>query len=464
MIVSLSEYPTLAEQACELLRQTGDLVSEPLSQRVDIDDYFEKLKRLATVKLYIEQGIPLGIIAYYANDTKGQNAYLSWIGIKNGFSGQGVAGVLLDNMHADCQHRGMKSISLEVSPDNTSALCLYRKHGYETIGLRFGKPQMSRTLPQTYQFTRIDTADWFVKRNIELRIKRDDLFPMSGGGNKSRKIGYIVRSAIANGHKSLVTNGGLQSNHCRAAAIACAEAGLPCRLVLHSAVRTKDPPTGNLLLMQLAGAEIEFCEKRHLAQRMDAAVSDWTKKGLKPLYVWGGGHCIEGSLAYLDAAYEAQLQCRGWIPDFLVVPSGTGTTQAGLTVGYARLPTKVIGVSVAREQKSGQKVIDAAIRDLWDNLDLQSLPPVTMFRDDWVCGGYEQADNQVINTIQISGRRGLVLDSTYTGKAMVGLSQMIASGLIPERSRVLFWHTGGLLNLLAAKQAFVVPAKAKEAF
>lgn len=287
---------------------------------------------------------------------------------------------------------------------------------------------------------------------VELYIKRDDFFPMSGGGNKARKILYIINNAIKNEYDALVTNGSIQSNHARAAAIACATNNLHCKLVLHGDPSKVYHLTGNLLLMKLSTAEIEVVPISQLSEAMDRSILEMRAKGLNPLYVWGGGHCLQGSLAYYDAAKEAQKQCGEWIPDYIVHASGTGTTQAGLSVGFAGSNAKVIGISIAREKERGESIIRESIDELKDYLKLDR--PVNIdFRDDWIYGGYEKVNDNIIENIKMAAEcEGLILDPTYTGKAFTALVDMIRNGEIPKDSKVLFWHTGGLLNLMASEQ------------
>lgn len=286
--------------------------------------------------------------------------------------------------------------------------------------------------------------------DVELKCFRDDYFPMVGGGNKARKFDYIVKYAVENGYNCLVTNGGMQSNHARAAALLSARVGIHCSLVLH----TDDPKSlhsvkGNLMMMMMGGAEVRFCHLSELASTMDDEMQRMKDLGYKPLYVWGGGHCVQGSLAYYDAALEAQEQCGEWIPDYIVHASGTGTTQAGLVAGYANLPTKVVGVSVAREKKRGGQVVKDSLNELGNFLNKDFSKEEVLFRDDWTFGGYEEYSQPLLDVIDETAKKGLILDPTYTGKAWYGLLEMIKSGEIPKGSKVLFWHTGGLLNLLS---------------
>ncbi len=289
--------------------------------------------------------------------------------------------------------------------------------------------------------------------NIDLRIKRDDLYPMSGGGIKARKMQYIMNDVLENGHDILVTNGGPQSNHARAAALIAAEIGMKCHLVVVLEPGVKYPLSGNILLMKIAGATIEYCRKEQLSERMDQAIEHYKKLGHTPAYIWGGGHCHAGTAAFVDAALEARTQCKEWIPDYLVIASGTGTTQAGLAIGYADLSTRVIGISVARDAERGGRVIKDAVNDYYREAGRPKKAVTIDFRDNWICGGYEKINEELLKLVKKAATAGLIVDTTYSGKGLYGLIGLVKKGDIPEGSRVLFWHSGGLMNLMASELA-----------
>ncbi len=292
--------------------------------------------------------------------------------------------------------------------------------------------------------------------DIELRIKRDDLYPMPGGGIKARKIRYVMRDVVSAGHDVLVTNGGPQSNHARAAAVACAEIGIRCHLVIVLEPGTEYRDAGNILLMRLSGATMEFCRKDQLAERMDAAMASLTKHGHSPLYVWGGGHGVQGTLAFVEAAAEAQGQCGEWHADYMFAASATGSTQAGLAIGYAGSPTRVIGISVARDAERGGRIVCECVADYYAHGLSAPAPESTVkveFRDEWTDGGYERTSPALLDVVQRAARAGVFVDPTYSGKALRGLVELVRRGEVPRGSRVLFWHTGGLMNLQASALA-----------
>ncbi len=290
---------------------------------------------------------------------------------------------------------------------------------------------------------------------VDLWVKRDDLFPLTGGGNKARKVKYIARDVEHRGADSVVTTGGLQSNHARAVALMAAEHGWKCKLVLHGEKSQLDRPKGNLLLMCLTGADIVVVPAERIGPTMKEAMHEFVCQGYKPYEITGGGHMLSGSIAYAEAVKELEYQCRDyqWRPDWIVLASGTGTTQAGLLGGLdmAGWETRVVGISAARKNPRGRLIVEQAYADLRQHLGLEGPGRYVDFRDDWTGEGYERPTNATLAAICKAARlEGLILDPTYTGKAFAALLDMIHGYEIREGSHVLFWHTGGLLNLAAS--------------
>lgn len=292
--------------------------------------------------------------------------------------------------------------------------------------------------------------------NIDLRIKRDDLLPVSGGGNKLRKAVRIFNEVNRKGCNAVVTIGGLQSNHARVVALLAAQRGWRCKLVLHGSPSALNHPVGNTLLMRLAGAEIVVVSSDQIASAMKKATQDFRNDGYMPYEIPGGGHSLEGAMAYVDAVKELEEQCKNdqWRPEWIIHASGTGTTQAGIIAGLESVgwQTRVAGISVARENQRGTDILEQFCIELRQHLKLDSNAgqPVD-FRDDWISGGYEKSEQNVFSVIRMAGKmEGLILDPTYTGKAFCALIDLVNSGDIKRGARILFWHTGGLINLLAS--------------
>lgn len=296
---------------------------------------------------------------------------------------------------------------------------------------------------------------------LDLWAKRDDLLPLSGGGNKARKIWRIAELVETRQCNAIVTTGGTQSNHARAAALLAAQKGWKCKLILHSAEALNSPPTGNLLLMQLTGAEIEVVSPEQISESMKCAIEELGSRGYAPYEIPGGGHCIAGGLAYVEAIDELnkQLHSVDWFPEHIVLASGTGTTQAGIVIGLENLgvAARVHGISVARKNPRGSNVLSEMCSELRMHLGLTSIETRVRFDfwDNWIGDGYERANKKVLETIRLASRlEGLILDPTYTGKAFTGLIALVERKEIPLGSKVLFWHTGGLLNLMASCHLF----------
>lgn len=283
---------------------------------------------------------------------------------------------------------------------------------------------------------------------VRLRVKHDDLFQDCGGGNKARKLQYIVKAALDAGHDAIVTTGGGQSNHVRATALMSARLGLRAIMVVQAVT---PPRGGNLKLARLSGAELRFVKAEDTAAAMDAAMADLKKEGRNPYYLRGGGHCLEGAFAYHEAVAELR---RETPPDFIVLASGTGATQAGLISGCrAFLPkTTVLGVSVARSNEKGSRAIGESLAELSLHMGSKDAAPPIRFDDSFMGEGYESAGPELLETIRWAAlTEGLILDPTYTGKAFRGLREYAKNGTLPVDSDVLFWHTGGLLNLMASE-------------
>lgn len=285
--------------------------------------------------------------------------------------------------------------------------------------------------------------------NIKLCIKHDDYYPLWGGGSKARKIIPIIQDAEEKGANALVTSGAPDSNHARVVALAAAELGWPCAVVVHG---KEDYTKSNLKIMKISGAKLYFVKHQNVASAMDFMMEEFRAQGKSPYYVWGGGHSILGTLSFFKAVEEFHSQSPNWLPDFVLVPSGTGGTQAGLHVGFREISPKiqVIGISVARNKERGEKAVFNAAQALCDHMSLSpKMAEGIDFRDNWVGEGYSKPYPQLLSTIKHAATKGLITDPTYTGKALTALFDLVKNGEIPCTAKVLFWHTGGIMNLLS---------------
>ena len=295
----------------------------------------------------------------------------------------------------------------------------------------------SLTLPSPLH--RLDATSSRLRRDVW--VKRDDLIPELLGGNKARKNVAILRAALAPEGavpNVLITNGGVQSNHARVVALLGARLGVKVHLVLHGSPGTYRAGNSNLSVAHMAGADTHFVSPDAIAETIANLTESAAARGERALVVPGGGHSEEGA-----AAYEAAVDELPFAPACIVVASGTGGTQAGLIRGVRRRGwnTRVIGVSVARDQQRGVSAVRELLRDA-DDMQVE-------FRDEFRFGGYGARAPELDRFIEMTVREdAMLLDATYTGKAMYALHQLAASGeLGANRDTVVFWCTGGLLNM-----------------
>jgi D-cysteine desulfhydrase len=278
---------------------------------------------------------------------------------------------------------------------------------------------------------------------IRLLVKRDDLLPFPLAGNKVRK---LTRELSARGVRAgdvVITNGGIDSNHCRTAALLGARMGVDVNLVLHTADTTARDPL-SVRLAHALGAGVHVVPPTEIPDRVDTLHKLHVDAGRAVHVIPGGCHTKAGVEAYADAAAEL-LDQLGSPPDAVVLASGTGATQAGLVAGLARAGcrTRVVGISVARPAHRGAAAVREALS--WFDGDAEA---AIEFLDDFVDGGYGVASEATRDTVRRAWRLGLPLDPTYTGKAFRGLTQLALAGAIPQGATVVFWHTGGLMNQL----------------
>lgn len=288
---------------------------------------------------------------------------------------------------------------------------------------------------------------------IELSVKRDDFTGFGGGGNKVRKLEYLMADAVAQGVKVLITTGGHQSNHARMTAAAARKFGMKPILVL----RGNRPATmqGNLLLDHLLGAEIDFLDPdayfTEINPRMQAHAEAAEARGEKPYIIPLGGASALGAMGYVSAVRElaAQYEQAGKpAPDLIVAPVGSGGTLAGLLIGCAMFwpETKVAGIAVSGSAVPFSERIAAmanAGAELLD-FDRRFEPSEIRIENGYVGEAYAVPSlegNAAI--IRMARAEGLFLDPVYTGKAVAGLLDCVRQGSIAQGSRVLLVHCGG---------------------
>lgn len=285
-----------------------------------------------------------------------------------------------------------------------------------------------------------------------LLVKRDDQTGLAFGGNKTRKLEFLVAEAQAAGADTIITAGALQSNHCRQTAAAAARFGFGCILVL-----VGEPPaqvSGNLLLDDLLGARIIWTDKNRRDEILQATLDSARKQGKKPYLVPYGGSNSTGALGYTFAMEEFVDQ--GIHADWVIFASSSGGTQAGLVLG-ARLfhfSGKILGISVDEPQRNLQIQVARLASETSERLGprIEFAADEVLVNADYAAPGYGVLTGAERDAIQLFAKNeGLLLDPVYTGRAAAGLLDLIRKGFFRNNETVLFWHTGGQPALFAEK-------------
>jgi D-cysteine desulfhydrase family pyridoxal phosphate-dependent enzyme len=284
-------------------------------------------------------------------------------------------------------------------------------------------------------------------------LKRDDLTGVGLGGNKVRKLEFVIGRAVADGCDVLVVSGGFQSNLARIAAAMGNRLGLKVVLVLGGEPGESRLPVGNLLLDHLYGAAVHTVDtvpRWEFGTAVEDVTLELRRKGLRPFIVPLGGSGPEGMAGYVSATEEllAQLSALSLRPTRLYVAVGSGGTFLGLALGALNqgAPYEVIGISVSRTREYLLEHLPLAARSAARALDLTHAPSGTNMRihDDYIGPGYGAMTEGCRNAISLVARtEGVLLDPVYSGKAMHGLIDHIRSGRIASSESIVFLHTGG---------------------
>jgi len=288
--------------------------------------------------------------------------------------------------------------------------------------------------------------------------KRDDCTGLALGGNKVRKLEFLVGEALASGADTLITTGGVQSNHARQTAAAAAKLGLRCELVLPRMVAGRDPAydsSGNRLLDDWLGARVQVVDRpadvlTAVAEIQARAAS----RGGKAVFIPAGGSSPTGCFGYARAAFELaqQLERERLRLAAIVLAVSTGGTLAGLLVGLEALglAIPVIGIGVYAASAQVAPAVRALAAKTSARLGSPAVPAARLdLRDGWLGPGYGLPTEELRQALSLTARsEGLLLDPVYTGKAMAGLISLRRQGNLPE-GNVLFWHTGGAPGLFA---------------
>ena len=298
-----------------------------------------------------------------------------------------------------------------------------------------------------------------------LYIKRDDCTGLATGGNKTRKLEFLMADAIAKGADTVITCGGAQSNHARQTAAAAARLGLACALV-HQAAHPWNGPdyaeTGNVLLGRLLGAERHSVPTEADRDAGMARLADELRaRGRRPYIIPGGGSNALGGLGYAGCALEITVQAndRDLRIDHIVLATGSGGTQGGLVAGLAALnsPISVIGIDIDADAEGVAAQARAVAEGAAELLGVRggvAKDAVTVLPG-YAGPAYGQPTPAMIEAVRLAARHeGLLLDPVYSGKAMAGLIDLVRRGRFGADETVVFIHTGGTPALFAYRSVF----------
>ncbi len=300
----------------------------------------------------------------------------------------------------------------------------------------------------------------------EVWVKRDDLLGLFPGGNKTRKLEFLVADALAQGADTLVTCGAPQSNHCRITLAAANKVGLKCRFVIEERVPHSYQPeaSGNHFMFRLLGvaALTVVPAGSDMGAAMQQVADEVADSGGRAYVIPGGGSNALGGLGYVACAQELQQQCfdMGLRFERVVVGSGSSGTHGGLVAGFLgnHVELPVVGIGVSRDPADQEPLVHREAQAVADLLGLGLSVPREAVR---TVGGYWQPKYSVPNARMVEAvqwlarSENLLLDPVYTGKAMAGLIGLAREGFFKHAERVLFLHTGGLPSLFAYEDALL---------
>ena len=292
----------------------------------------------------------------------------------------------------------------------------------------------------------------------KIYVKRDDCTGLGTGGNKTRKLEFLMADALQKEADVIITQGAVQSNHARQTAAAACKLGMACELVFEKRVTDASDPylnSGNVLLDRMFGANIRDVDKgTDMNAAMEEVAEELRSNGKTPYIIPGGGSNKIGALGYVDCALEIMSQANrdGIMIDHIVHATGSAGTQAGLVVGlkatHAGIPLLGIGVNAPQEIQE-EKVYKLAM----ETADFVGAPDVVMRADvvancDYVGGGYGVATTEMNDAVMLFAQlEGLLFDPVYSGKGLAGMIDLIGSGYFTGADNIVFIHTGGSAGL-----------------
>ncbi len=329
-----------------------------------------------------------------------------------------------------------------------------------SVGLTYPRRTELAQRPTPLQFLERASQAW--GRGHRIWVKRDDLTGCALSGNKVRKLEFITAHALEHGYDTLITCGGLQSNHCRATALAGARLGLAVHLLLRG-----DEPSdldGNLLLDHLAGAQVSCYPAQQYVKERDGLFEQWqahyAQRGGRALAIPTGGSDGLGVWGYVAACEELKSDFADAEIEqaHIVAATGSGGTQAGLTLGAVLhdLPATVWGINVCDDEDYFLRKVQIDVDD-WARRNPQQ-PQVSVqprVIDGYVGPGYAVAEPPIFELIaQLCRLEGVVLDPVYTGKAFAGMLAEIERGRFDDCRDIVFIHTGGLFGVFPQRAGF----------
>lgn len=434
-----------------------DKTFEPsLSSRLDLKNYAAKLANNAESIFIFENEIPVSGIFYYKNDSG--VVYIPIIATIREYQGKGYFHSLLNQLFLNLKNTKFSSINLETW-EGSRALNYYIKNGFKIDDRIFDRGgnysiKLSKSINREINSFPFNETPLYLDRHLSslstnnVYIKRDDIFPILGGGSKGRKLYYILKKALDDKITTVVTCGSNESSHLRATVILCSQLGLNSISIIHD--QPLQHPTHNLKLINHFSDEIIYCNLNEVKETMDKAINDSIQRNERPLYIYGGGHSVEGTYAYYSAMKRIYDSKQIKDLDIIVVASGTGTTQAGLQIGLSKYfpKAKLIGISIARTKERGINAINKAIEEfsIYHKESINEQCHDIILDDRFLFGGYgkiTEDSNEIL--LNYSKKLGFGLDSTYSGKAFLGLLSYLDE---VENKNILFWNTGSNLNFM----------------
>ena len=287
-------------------------------------------------------------------------------------------------------------------------------------------------------------------------IKRDDCTGLAGGGNKTRKLEFLLGDALAQGADALITQGAVQSNHVRQTAAAAAVCGLPCHALLEDRIGSSEQnanENGNVLLDNILQAELtHFPAGADMHAEMEKHAAQLVREGRckKPYLIPGGGSNPVGALGYASAALEIlqQANAQGLKVDAIVHATGSTGTQAGLAAGLCGLNANIplLGISVRAARAAQEENVLALAQRTAELLQLRGAPAAAdiVVNSDYVGEGYGIPAEGTLEAISLLATcEGILLDPVYSGKGMAGLIDLVRGGKFPKCANIVFVHTGG---------------------